>query len=56
LARKNEFKLATSGERITTFHQLIQDANKHSNFYLLNPIVGPEPIVSKTFQVLKIDS
>ena len=45
MARKNEFKL---DERVTTFHQLVQDANKHSNFYLLNPIVGPEPITGSS--------
>ena len=45
LARKNEFKLKN---HVSTFHQLIIDAKQHSNFYLLNPIVGPEPITGSS--------
>jgi N-acetylmuramic acid 6-phosphate (MurNAc-6-P) etherase len=47
LARKNEFKLPKS-DKTSTFHQII-DENKHrSNFYLLNPLVGPEPITGSS--------
>ena len=47
LARKNEFKLEASG-LTSTFHQLIVESSKHENFYLLNPLVGPEPITGSS--------
>lgn len=52
LARKNEFSLLNydteANDRKSTFYQLLQDNKETKNFFILNPLIGPEPITGSS--------
>jgi N-acetylmuramic acid 6-phosphate (MurNAc-6-P) etherase len=47
-ARDNPIRLPNNNDQPTTFKQILSQLEANPKFYLLNPIVGPEPICGST--------